>query len=96
MTVLIDGAVGGNQKINSFIDRGLLAKDKLVPLTGITATTQADIEDMFDIGSYLKLLNASKVGKSSSRNSLREFASSSGWRRSSARNLTTSSPPTSC
>lgn len=63
VTVLIDGAVGGNQKINSFIDRGLLAKNKLIPLTDITATTQADIEDMFDVGWYLKLLNASKVGK---------------------------------
>ncbi|WP_319448731.1 MULTISPECIES: AAA family ATPase [unclassified Mycobacterium] len=63
VTVLIDGAVGGNQKINSFIDRGLLAKNKLIPLTDITATTQADIEDMFDVAWYLKLLNAGKVGK---------------------------------
>lgn len=63
VTVLIDGAIGGNQRLSSLIDRGLLDQNKLIPLTEITKTAQADIEDMFDVGWYLKLLGASKVGK---------------------------------
>ena len=49
VTVLIDGAVGGNQRLSSFVDRGLLDKSKLIPLTEITQTRQADIEDLFDV-----------------------------------------------
>ncbi|MGH9089763.1 MAG: AAA family ATPase [Acidimicrobiales bacterium] len=63
ITVLIDVAGGGNQRIDSLVTRGLLDKNKLVPLTDITQTSEADIEDMFDVGWYLKLLDASGVGK---------------------------------
>lgn len=63
LTVLIDGAVAGNQRLSSFVDRGLLDKNKLIPLTELTNTREADIEDMFDVGWYLKLLAASNVGK---------------------------------
>jgi hypothetical protein len=44
------------------IQRGLLPKDHLIPLTDITGTSEADIEDLFEPGWYLKLLKASKVG----------------------------------
>lgn len=63
VSVLIDVAGGGNQKIDSLVKRGLLDKSKLIPLTDITGTAEADIEDMFDLAWYLKLLDASKVGK---------------------------------
>lgn len=63
VTVLIDGGISDNQRLGSFVDRGLLDKNKLIPLTEITKTPQADIEDMFDVGWYLKLLESSKVGR---------------------------------
>lgn len=63
VSVLIDVAGGGNQKIDSLVKCGLLDKNKLVPLTDITETSEADIEDMFDLAWYLRLLGASNVGK---------------------------------
>lgn len=43
--------------------RGLLDGSRLVYLTEITGTSEADIEDLFDVNWYLKLLAASKIGK---------------------------------
>ena len=63
VTVLMDVAAGGNQKITGMVHRGLLDARRLVPLTEITGTAEADIEDLFDPGWYLKLLQASGVGK---------------------------------
>jgi hypothetical protein len=61
IAVIMDVAAGGNQKITSMVQRGLLPKEKLIPLTDITGTSEADIEDLFDTGWYLKLLKESKV-----------------------------------
>ena len=41
---------------------GLLPTANLIPLTDITGTSEADIEDLLDAGWYLKLLKESKVG----------------------------------
>jgi hypothetical protein len=63
VTVLMDVAAGGNQKLTNMIQRGLLLpKEHLIPLTDITGTTEADIEDLFEANWYLKLLKESKVG----------------------------------
>lgn len=63
IAVLMDVAVGGNQRIAQLAARGLLDSGRLVYLTEITGTTEADIEDLFDAGWYLELLAASKVGR---------------------------------
>jgi len=62
VTVVMDVAAGGNQKITGLVKRGLLDPQRLVPLTDITGTAEADIEDLFDQQWYLKLLEASGVG----------------------------------
>ena len=62
VTVVMDVAAGGNQKITGLVRRGLLDKQHLVPLTDITGTAEADIEDLFDPQWYFRLLNASGVG----------------------------------
>lgn len=62
VTVVMDVAAGGNQKITNLVKRGLLDQQRLVPLTDITGTPEADIEDLFEQQWYLKLLKASGVG----------------------------------
>lgn len=62
VTVVMDVAAGGNQKITGLVKRGLLDQQRLVPLTDITGTSEVDIEDLFDQQWYLKLLKASGVG----------------------------------
>jgi hypothetical protein len=56
VTVLLDVAAGGSQKIDSLVERGVIASDKLIPLTQITGSEEADIEDLFDLDFYLELL----------------------------------------
>ncbi|MCK2214065.1 ATP-binding protein [Actinomadura sp. ATCC 31491] len=63
IAVLMDVAAGGNQRIAQLAARGLLDGNRLVYLTEITGSAEADIEDLFDVGWYLKLLADSKVGK---------------------------------
>lgn len=62
VTVLMDVAAGGNQKISSLVSRGLLNANRLVPLTEFTGTAEADIEDLFDPDWYVNLLNAAGIG----------------------------------
>ena len=61
LSVLMDGAAGGNQKLTNLIERGLLEGRRLVPITDITQTPEADIEDLFDVQWYLSLLRISGV-----------------------------------
>ena len=61
VTVVLDVAAGGNQKVDRLVKRGLLAADRLVPLTEVTGGTEADIEDLFDPDVYLDLLAAAGV-----------------------------------
>lgn len=62
VAVLMDVAAGGNQRIAQLAKQGLLEGRRLVHLTEITGTPEADIEDLFDVGWYLRLLEASGVG----------------------------------
>lgn len=66
VAVVMDGSAGGSQKIDSLIERGVIDEARIVPLTKITGTNAADIEDLFDESFYLKLVNDSgiKVTKS--------------------------------
>ncbi|WP_434600009.1 hypothetical protein [Streptomyces sp. A5-4] len=50
-------------RIAQLASRGPLDKGRLVYLTEITGTSEADIEDLFTVSWYLKLLAASKIGK---------------------------------
>ena len=59
VTVVLDVAAGGSQKIDRLVERGLLAPDRLIPLTQVTDSAEADIEDLFDADLYLELLRAS-------------------------------------
>jgi len=59
----MDVAGGGNQKITNLVQRGLLEARRLVPLTDITHTNEADIEDLFAPEWYSKLLRASGVAR---------------------------------
>ncbi len=63
VTVLMDVAAGGNQKVTGMVQRGLLDARRLVPLTEITETAEADLEDLFDPAWYLDLLRASGVAQ---------------------------------
>ena len=59
VAVVLDVATGGNQRINSLVERGIIAGERLLPLTEITKTPEADVEDLFEIGFYLDLLRRS-------------------------------------
>lgn len=59
LTVLLDVAAGGNQRIATLVSRGLLESEHVVPLTEFTETNEADIEDMFETDWYLNLLRLS-------------------------------------
>jgi predicted ATPase len=61
MTVVFDVGAGGGQQLDNFIKRGLIDPVQFIPLTEITGTSRADVEDLFDRDWYLKLLNKSKV-----------------------------------
>jgi predicted ATPase len=63
LTVVMDVAGGGNQKIANLVSRGLLESKRLIPLTDITGTAEADIEDLFDPGWYGKLVQAAGIGR---------------------------------
>ena len=61
LAVILDVAGSGNQRIDNLVSRGIFERNKLFPLTEFTGTKEADIEDLFDIGFYLELLNESGV-----------------------------------
>jgi predicted ATPase len=63
VAVLVDSAGGGSQRLASMVDRHLLEPNRLLPVTSITGTKEADIEDMFDSNFYLDLLKASGAAK---------------------------------
>jgi predicted ATPase len=59
VAVILEVSGGGTQRVNSLVQRGIIAGEKLIPLTEFTGTTEADIEDLFDVDFYLSLLNRS-------------------------------------
>jgi AAA15 family ATPase/GTPase len=58
IAVLIDTQKKDQQKIANLYKDKLLKKQQVLTFAEFTKTTEADIEDMFDIGFYLDLVNA--------------------------------------
>ena len=61
VAVLVDSAAGGSQRLASMVDRHLLEPNRLLAVTSITKTKEADIEDMFQPAFYLQLVKAAGV-----------------------------------
>jgi hypothetical protein len=59
--VLLDVAAGGNQRIDSMVNRRILERNKVFPLTQITGGREADVEDLFDASFYLELLRGAGI-----------------------------------
>ena len=58
-SVLIDASGSGDQqRIKNMQETGHLGKHDLVQITEFTGTTAADVEDLFEPGFYLQLVNA--------------------------------------
>ena len=58
VTVLIDSATGGTQRLTAMTDAGLLDEKRLVSVGEILERNNADIEDLFAEDDYLGLYNA--------------------------------------
>lgn len=63
VTVLLDVAAGGHQRVSHMVERGILDQRRLLPLTEFTGGSEADVEDMFEESWYLRLLDKAGVGK---------------------------------
>lgn len=61
VAVILDVAAGGNQRVSSLVEKMIIGGDKLIPLTEIAKTPEADIEDLFEVDFYLELLKLSGV-----------------------------------
>jgi len=59
VAVILEVSGGGTQRVSSLVQRGIIAGEKLIPLTEFTGTAEADIEDLFDVDFYLNLLDRS-------------------------------------
>ena len=57
VTVLVDAATQGMQRLQALASKGLLAANRLVTVANVTGTKTADIEDVFTPDDYLKLYN---------------------------------------
>lgn len=58
VTVLIDSGTKGAQRLTELGRRGLLDPKRLITIGEITATNNADIEDLFEVDDYISLYNA--------------------------------------
>jgi predicted ATPase len=61
VAVVLEVSAGATQKVNSLVQRGIIAGEKLIPLTEFTGTPEADIEDLFEVDFYLDLLGRSGI-----------------------------------
>lgn len=61
VAVVLEVAAGGSQKISSLVEKHVIEENKLIPLTDITGTPEADIEDLFEPDFYLDILRKSGV-----------------------------------
>ncbi|MGQ2910277.1 MULTISPECIES: ATP-dependent nuclease [unclassified Aeromicrobium] len=66
-TVLMDGPAGARGAVEELVNRGAISSDHIVPLTDITGTLDADLEDLFDSSWYVALLEESGGPKVSHR-----------------------------
>lgn len=76
----MDVAANGNQRIAQLASKGLIDTKRLVHLTEVTGTGEADIEDLFEVDWYLKPLKESGVGAARRPSSAVAAESSSRWR----------------
>lgn len=58
VTVFVDSGANGLQRLNNLATAGLLEAKRLITVGDITGSKNADIEDLFTPGDYLKLYNA--------------------------------------
>jgi len=61
ISVLLETATGGNQRIGALVQRGILAPNRLIPLAEFIDGKEADIEDLFETDFYLHLLKQSGI-----------------------------------
>lgn len=57
VSVLVDSRASTNQKLQDMISKGLLEKQRLINVGQIVSVTNANIEDLFTPGEYLRLYN---------------------------------------
>lgn len=62
LAVVMDVGAGGSQRINALARDKVISDKKLIPLTDVTGTNEADIEDLFEPSFYVKLLKGAGVG----------------------------------
>lgn len=58
-TVLVDGQVSANQKLQDMITKGLISTDRLVAIHSIVSKRGASVEDLFQAEEYITLYNRS-------------------------------------
>jgi hypothetical protein len=61
VAAVIDGSGGGVQRVQDLADKGVVTPDQIIPITTVTGTNTADIEDLFDEDFYLKLVKDSGI-----------------------------------
>jgi hypothetical protein len=59
VAVVLEVSGGATQRVSSLVQRGIIAGEKLIPLTEFTDSPEADIEDLFEVDFYLDLLSRS-------------------------------------
>jgi AAA ATPase domain len=59
IAVIVGSSGGGLERIQGMVDRGLLSTRQLLPVSDITGTRAADVEDLFKVSFYLRLLQES-------------------------------------
>jgi hypothetical protein len=57
VTVFVDSGANGLQRLNTLATAGLLEAKRLITVGDITGSKNADIEDLFTPGDYVKLYN---------------------------------------
>ncbi len=63
VTVLQEISATPAQRVESLIERQIIARSNVIPLTTFTGGTEADLEDLFDEAFYLELMKASGTAK---------------------------------
>lgn len=58
VTVLVDAANKGMQRLTDMADKGLLERHRLITVGEVANAKQADIEDLLDLQDYLDLYNS--------------------------------------
>jgi energy-coupling factor transporter ATP-binding protein EcfA2 len=62
-SVLIDASSRGQQRVDELRRHGHLRENSLIQISEIVGSSEADIEDLFDAGFYLQLVNGAEADK---------------------------------